>query len=271
MRSPFVKVAILLVLGLGLIAWQMAANARGGISAPAGGVALVLWPVQKGLIGLGNWISDVGQVMVRRGDIRSENERLRARLADAEGQNQRLLRYRRENEELRKLLKMPPLPGGKSLAAEIIGYDATDFTRHVTLNVGARAGVRPKDVVYTASGVVGQVIAAAPFSSQVLLLTDREAAAGAMTSRTLANGIVLGTGERICKFSYLDFGADVREGDLVVTNGLVSGKGAIFPKGLVIGRVLKVERDKTYSRLDAYIDPAVSFDRLNVVYVRVKG
>ncbi len=85
-----------------------------------------------------------------------------------------------------------------------------------------------------------------------------------MTARTMAKGIVQGTGDRICKMTYLDFQADVREGDLVLT----SGDSTIFPRGLVIGRVLKVEKNKTYSKMQAYIDPAVPFDRISAVYVR---
>lgn len=269
MRSFALKIALFLALMLGLVFWHNASVSRGAISAPATGVAAILRPFQRGLLAFGDWASDIGRVMIRRQDIASENETLKLRLADAEGQNQRLLRYRRENDELRRLLKMAPPNAGKPIAAEIIAFDATDFTQRVTLNVGSRQGVKPKDVVYSAYGLVGQVVEAGPISSVVILLSDRDSGVGAMTTRTLAKGVVLGTSERICKLSYLDFGADVREGDLVVTSGLVEKTGAIFPKGMVIGRVLKVEKDKTYGRMDAYIDPAVPFDRITAVYVRV--
>jgi rod shape-determining protein MreC len=191
---------------------------------------------------------------------------LRARLADAEGENKRLVRYRRENEELRQLLNMRKPSGGSGVAADVVSLASTDLARRITLNVGARQGVRPKDVVYTARGVVGQVIQVSPLTSKVLLLTDRQSGVGAMTARTTARGVVKGTGKSDCKMMYLDFQADVREGDLVVT----SGESEIFPKGLIIGRVLRVEKDKTYSNMTAYIDPAVPFDQISAVYVRVQ-
>jgi rod shape-determining protein MreC len=59
--------------------------------------------------------------------------------------------------------------------------------------------------------------------------------------------------------------ADVREGDTVLTSGLSD----IFPRGLVLGRVLKVERDKRYSRLTAQVEPAVPFDQVSAVNVRI--
>ncbi|MBW3636642.1 MAG: rod shape-determining protein MreC, partial [Armatimonadetes bacterium] len=271
MRIPAYPVVIAAVLGAGLVLWQNSASSRGGVSAPAGVAAATLSPLQRTLKASGDWLGDVGRVLVRRADIASQNEALQLRVADLEGQNARLSRLRRENVELRKLLEMPKVAGGRSLAAEIISYDASDFARRVTLNIGSRAGVAPKDVVYCAQGLVGQVTQVAPLTCVVTLLIDREGRAGAMTARTFAKGVIRGTGERICKLSYLDFNADVREGDLVTTSGLLIGRGAIFPKGMVIGRVVKVEKDKTYSRHEADVEPAVPFDRLSAVWVRVNA
>jgi rod shape-determining protein MreC len=268
MKSPVAKGALILVLILFVVGWQNWAVRRGG-GGPSGIISSVFSPAQQGSGAAGTYFGDVWRVLIHRGSLVRENEELRYRLADVEGQNSRLLRYRRENDELRGLLKIAPPAGGTGVAAEIVSFDATDYAQRVTLNIGSRRGVKPKDVVYCAYGLVGQVITVSPFTCTVILLTDRESGVGAMTSRTAAKGVVLGSGSRICKFTYLDFGADVREGDLVVTSGLIEGRGGIYPKGMVIGKVIKVERDTTYSRLDAYVDPIVPFDRLTAVFVRV--
>jgi rod shape-determining protein MreC len=97
-----------------------------------------------------------------------------------------------------------------------------------------------------------------------VLLTDRESGVGAMSTRTMAKGWVNGTGARTLQMSFLDYNSDVREGDLIVTSGL----SEIFPRGLIIGRVLRVDRNKSYSSLSAEIDPAVPFDQLSAVFVR---
>ncbi len=268
MRLPL-SILIALILGAGVVAWQNSAASQGKTAAPVGALAATMSPVQRFFKRTGSYFGDVGRVLVRRGDLTSQNAQLTERVADLEGQNARLSRLRRENQELRGQLQLPKIAGGRLLAAEIVSYDATDFARLVTLNVGARQGVRPKDVVYCAQGLVGQVSQVAPLTCVVTLLIDRDGRAGAMTSRTGARGVVQGTGERVCKLSYLDFAADVREGDTLVTSGLLTGRGAIFPKGLVIGRVIKVEKDKTYSRQEAYLEPAVAFDQISVVTVRV--
>lgn len=263
--SPAFLLFFLLALCAFAVAWSRLSRARGGQMAPASiAQGALQWP-QRATLAVGDWAGDVGRTLFRRGGTIAENDRLRRETESLRGQTLRLARYERENRELRALLKMPSPPGGATRAAPVVALDATDFARSITLGIGARAGVREKDAVFTPQGVVGQVEVVTPFTSTVTLLTDRASGVGAMTGRGLARGVVKGTGESTCRMAYLDFRADVREGDIVFT----SGDSQIFPRGLVIGRVERVERDKNLSQLTAWIDPAVSFDRLSVVGVRV--
>lgn len=266
LSSPLFIVLMLAVCAI-LVWWQKSAAQRGALSAPAGASLGVLGATNRVLDGVGGWFSDVGRTMIGRGSVLQENETLRGRVADLESQNRRMTRYRLENAELRGLLKTPKAPGGRSIAANIIALDASNYTRRVTLNVGSRRNVRVKDVVYVAQGVVGQVVEVSPFNCIVLLLTDGDAGAiGAMTSRTAAKGLLFGTGGPKCRLEiFSSYQADVREGDLVLTSGLSD----IFPRGLVLGRILKVKRDKSYSRLSAEVEPLAPLEKISTVYVRV--
>ena len=64
-------------------------------------------------------------------------------------------------------------------------------------------------------------------ASQVQLLIDRNAAAGALIERTRAQGVVLGQGSDTLRMEYVPGTADVKQGDLVVTSGI----DGIYPKG----------------------------------------
>jgi len=274
MRRSLTFFLVLLAIAGVLVFWQKRAQKSGGISTPASLTFAALRPGQKIVLSVGGWVSDVGRVMFRRNDLASENTALRGRVAEVEGQNLRLQRYRRENEELQSLLKMPKPEGGNSIAAQIVSFDVADYTQRIFININQRQGASRKDVVYTAHGIVGQIVNAdhkiLPIpTSEVLLLTDRTSSVGAVVARTGAIGIVQGTGGVLCKLEYLDFHADVREGDTVLTSGLVVKIGGVYPKGLVIGRIIKVERDKTLSRLTAFVDPSVPFDQITSVLVRV--
>lgn len=239
------------------------------MSAPAAASLGILGGANRVLDNVGGWFGDVGKTMFVRNGIASENAELKARVADLESQNQRLTRFRLENDDLRKLLQTPKAPGGKSIAADVVALDASNFTRRITLNVGSRQGVRAKDVVYASQGVAGQVIEVSPFNCVVLLLTDGDAGAiGAMTSRSGAKGLLFGTGNPTCRLEVMSsYGADVREGDLVLTSGLSD----IFPRGLVLGRILKVTRDKSYSRLTAEVAPAAPMEKLSTLWVRTQA
>src|SRR4028118_1064090 len=100
--TPFLLIFLLLAIAAVAVVWQHAARSNGAISTPEGAVYLVLRPVQYTLSTVGDWFSDLGRTMFRRGGVVEENERLRGEVANLRGQTQRLTRYRRENEELRR-------------------------------------------------------------------------------------------------------------------------------------------------------------------------
>ena len=256
---------------VGLIGWQTAAASRHAMSLPDSAATAALSPLQIGLRAGGAYLSDVGHVIVRRDDLASENVRLKTELDETRAQNARLLSLQRENEELRALLKIPDLPGGASIIAPVVSSDTSPLSRRLTLGVGTRQGVGARDVVYSAQGVVGQVTRVGEITCVVTLLIDREGALGARVARTGAQGVVLGDGTRIARLDYLAYDADVREGDTVLSSGLAREQGAVFPPGLVIGRVRSVEKNRVTSQQSALIEPAVPFESLSVVKVRLRG
>ncbi|BCM94293.1 cell shape-determining protein MreC [Abditibacteriota bacterium] len=257
------------VLCLGLVALQNAAMGRGRLDPVAGAGTALLSPLQSGLNGAGAYFSDIGRVIVHRDDLASENTRLRARIVDLEGQNARLSRLQRENVELRKLLKMPaPLPG-QNIGADVVAATRGDVTRRLTLGAGSRAGVAVKDVVYCAQGLVGQISSVGPWTSVVTPLVDRDGGAGAFVSRSGAQGLVVGNGSDVPKMLYLPFDADVRVGDLLLSSGAGQSDGAIYPRGIVIGHILKIEKDRAYSRQNAYVAPAVIPENLGAVWIHI--
>ncbi len=256
---------------VGLVGWQTVAAGRGAMALPDSVATLGLSPLQIGLRAGGDYLSDVGRVLIRRDDLASENARLRTELDQTRAQNARLLSLSRENEELRALLKIPDLPGGASVIVPVVSSDTSSLSRRLTLGVGAAQGVTLRDVVYSAQGVVGQVTRVGEMTSVVTLLIDREGALGARVGRSGAQGVVLGDGSRIARLDYLPYDADVRIGDMVLSSGVAREQGAVFPAGLVIGRITSVEKNRITSQQSAQIEPAVPFESLSVVKLRLRG
>lgn len=238
---------------------------------PDSAATIGLAPLQIGLRAGGQYLADISHVVMRRDDLASENARLRTELDETRAQNARLLGLGRENQELRALLKLPDLAGGATITAPVVSSDTSPLSRRLTLGVGRAQGVTARDVVYSAQGVVGQVTRVGEMTSVVTLLIDREGALGARVGRSGAQGVVLGDGSRLARLDYLPYDADVREGDMVLSSGLAREQGAVFPPGLVIGRVRSVEKNRQTSQQSATIEPSVPFESLSVVKVRLNG
>jgi rod shape-determining protein MreC len=118
--------------------------------------------------------------------------------------------------------------------------------------------------VVGAAGVIGRVIGRpAAHAAIVQLLIDRNAAAGAVTERTHAGGVVIGTeGDPPLGMDLVSNLADVQVGDTVVASGV----DGIYPRGFAIGRVQSVQRGTGLYR-NVTIRPAVDFSSIEEVLV----
>lgn len=195
---------------------------------------------------------------------RVENETLRARVADLEVrlQEQRALALRAERlQALMDLKASTPLP---TLAADVIAGIPNPGLRTVTIGKGSADGVQADMAVIAPEGIVGRVVGApAAHAARVQLLIDRYAAAGAVTERTRAGGMVAGVDrDPPLTMDLVSNLADVRPGDLVVASGV----DGIYPKGFRIGQVERSERGAQLYRTIT-VRPAVNFSSLEEVLV----
>ncbi len=258
---------LLLCLSALLVGWHQRAAQQGKISPPERLVLTVFYYPQLLLSRIGTAVSGQWQCLTSWRNLARENRALRQRVKTLESEKKQLLRYLAENQHLRRLLDLQPTLPHQPIAAEVVASDITNWLRRVWVSRGSRDGVQVKDVVVTPDGLVGQVLQVSHRSSYVLLLTDAESRVGARLVRSGAVGIVEGTGQRTCQMTRLDWRADVREGDLVMT----SGQSQIFPKGLLIGRVVAVRKDTHLSTQTAEIEPSVPFEKLDQVFVLKKN
>jgi rod shape-determining protein MreC len=197
--------------------------------------------------------------------VHQENEALKRQLAVAEirAQEQRAMADRARS--LERLLDLQNRLELKTTAAEVIAAGATLDFRALTIGKGSRQGLKRDMAVIAPAGVVGRIVATSPGAAHVQLLTDVNAAAGAVVERSRAQGIIVGAGDKGFLLSKVSEVADIVVGDLVVTSG-IEGKLAIYPKGFVIGRVETVKKiGSAYDEIT--VRPAVDFSSLEEVLV----
>jgi rod shape-determining protein MreC len=199
--------------------------------------------------------------IVRTPGLASDNGRLRT-------ENVAL---RTQNDELRERLSRVPaaqsladarLAHPDGLAAMVIGYDPEASMRVVTIDRGAKDGVRRDDGVVTGDGVVGRIIEVSPLSSKVLLVNDPTSKLPAVVQRGRWWAIAVGTSTRV-RLQYVSQDAKLRIGDRVVT-----GEGRSFRAGVLIGRVKEIAPFSA-GALDqtAIVQPAVDVSALSRVLV----
>ena len=155
-----------------------------------------------------------------------------------------------ENARLRALLELRPALNVKSQAAQVL-YEASDpYSRKVIIDRGATSGIVVASPVINEVGVLGQVTRVYPLSSEVTLLTDKDAAIPVLNSRTQARSAAFGSAAVVgggMEMRFMAGNADVQVGDLLTSSGV----DGVYPPGLPVAKVASVDRklDSGFARI----------------------
>jgi rod shape-determining protein MreC len=246
-----------------LAAMLVSANAGGGQRTdPLSRVVLeAIYPFQLAVTGTAAEVTKVWNGYLNLVGARAEADGLRARVRSLEGDLTRVAEIEAANRRLRRLLRFRRTLETPVVAARVISWDAGG-DRTVTLDKGERDGVVKGAAVIVPEGIVGHVFRTSAHSARVLLISDRNSGIDAVVQRSRVRGIVQGR-EDGCELKYIKRGADVEIGDSVVTSGL----DKIFPKGVLIGDVVRVMRRERGLFQSIVVEPRVAFERLEEVLV----
>jgi len=167
------------------------------------------------------------------------------------------------NTRLRKLLGFKKGSPLNLVTAQVVGVDASLYFKSIIIDKGLRHGIKKDLAVISPDGVVGRILKAMDSFSVVLLLFDQNFALDAMVQRTRSRGIVEGTGDSLCKLKYVLDSENIRCGDVVLTSGMEG----VFPKGIMIGEIVSVNRDEGSLFQNITIRPNCDFRKLEEVFV----
>lgn len=198
--------------------------------------------------------------------VSQENERLQQEIKRYIALNAEYREAVATNVRLNKLLNLAQNFGEPVLTAHVIGRDPALWFKTMTVDKGITAGVEKGMPVVTVEGVVGQVINVSPRFAKVLLATDPNSAVDAIIQSNRALGIIKGDGQGY-RLDYVLKDNAVGKDDLVVTSGM----GGVFPKGLLIGHVTDVGKDRRGMFHTITVRPAVNFRELEYVTIILKA
>ncbi len=267
-KAAFWLVTMILVLSIAVGIFNATKTDVSGIENV---VKIVISPVQKLFIDMGNSVSDFfgyfqdkDKLRQEADSIKKENTELKRKLAETEIS-------RLENEQLRKLLALKTDEYEfEFVAAEVVGRSPSNWYNSITINKGSADGIAVSHPVVSAgNALVGRISEVGTTWARITLLTDPLHSAGAAVLRSGEFGICEGdnalSAEGKFKLSFVSKNADITVGDTVATSGL----GGIYPKGLILGRVQKIFPDIKGISQYAEVVPEADLKNLRMVFVVV--
>jgi rod shape-determining protein MreC len=225
--------ALGLLLMVADVRWQLTQPLRSALS-------VVLYPVQWLAMRPVVWGELLGESLQSRDAAQQEARQNREQLLTQATRAAQVEQLTLENQRLRALLDLRGRLPVSTQAAEVL-YEAADpYSRKLIVNQGATQGVKLSAPVMDEHGVLGQITRLYPLLSEVTLLTDREQAISVLNTRTGLRGVAYGdySGAPQLELRYLATNADIEVGDILSTSGI----DGVYPPGLQVARVSKVER-----------------------------
>lgn len=232
----------------------------------------LLVPVQRVLADAGITSNRFVQAITEIERLQGDNAALRAEVDRLTLENVRLREQAFAAQQAAALGSLQQSLPYESVPAPVIARDPSNVLATIVLGSGTDAGVRVGHIVVSEQGLVGRISEVGANYSKVVLITDPTSRLSALVEGSRATGIVQGQFGDSLAMDWLLQTEPVQVGDVVVTAGLGLGDElrSLYPKGLVIGRVVQLQNAQTAAYRRAILAPAVDLRHLeNVLVVKI--
>ena len=221
--------------------------------------SVVKWPYNR-IKGSIEFFTEMKQYAIQNEKLIAENIELKEKVRQLEIDGI-------ENEQLRDMLNLTQKYSTENaVVAEVISVDSTWF-EVITVNKGSKHGIKENMTVLTPSGLVGKVTKVFDFSSQVTTILDVSNVVSASLTKTgdliSTKGDMELVKDGLLRLRYVPSDVLLSEGDVIETSGM----GGIYPKGIYIGLIKKVEEDDEVKKQYALVEPGVDFSKIREVLI----
>jgi rod shape-determining protein MreC len=267
------KVFILLIITIMLIAiMAISANNNRCMQWLSNMISVPLSPLQNAFSFLGKKIESGLTFFNDVKEIKKENEELKLIVAELQRENRELIGYRDKVIELREALSLKDQFNEYDIiGANVIAKDPGNWFNVFKIDVGEKDMVfEDMPVITSGKGLVGRIIGVNATSSKVISIIDEDSVVSGRLSKS-GGGYVIIRGDLTmkdkgyCRMDYIPLDVDVAVGDIVETSGL----GGLYPKGILIGKVIEVKKSTSEMSRYAIIKPEVDFKKLDEAFILV--
>ena len=231
--------------------------------------AVVTAPVQRAAGAVADWATGVYNYAHNYSALEDQVLQLEQEISKLEAQSRDAQQALAENERLRELLDLRERRQDFVFeSATVLSRSTTNWESAFTISKGSEQGVTAGDCVITATGeLVGIISEVGAGQSTVITIIDPEIQMGGLVFRTDSAAILEGSFDLLAegrlKLSYLPDDVELISGDTVLT----SGRGEVYPSGLVVGTVEEVRTDISGVSRYAVVEPAADLAHLTQVFV----
>ena len=149
------------------------------------------------------------------------------------------------------------------IAASVIGEDLKNWFKCIIIDKGRDHGVKEKMPVITPKGVVGQAVEVNKWHSKVMIINDTNSSVDVYVDGKNSRGILEGIDQTTLKLKYVLKNDEIAIGDKLIT----SGKDSIYPKGIPVGIIITINRNKAGIFADVDVMPFNNYKRLDEVLI----
>jgi rod shape-determining protein MreC len=235
------------------------------------GVGFAIAPVQGSLADGTRSVTEVLGAFGEIDSLRRENTDLRDTVTRLQDELASLESVAEERERLAKLLEVRDRIEQATVAAGVIGGQASQFERVLTIDRGSASGIRAGDPVLSEGGALaGRISEVGENWASVMLISDTRSLVIGRDSRTRATGDVTGRLSAPLAMAKIKSTDRIDVGDRVVTAGIdLKRFQSLFPPGIPIGRVVDVQAEAGAIFKTALVQPQADLDHLEDVLVLV--
>ena len=200
----------------------------------------------------------LGELFSSRGNLRGRISQLESELILLRVKTEKMAALTVENNRLRGLLGSAAKLQDNVLVAELIGVNPDPEDQQVVIDKGSADNVYVGQPVLDARGLMGQVMEVSQFTSRVLLISDQTHSIPVQVMRSNLRLIAQGTGiDQQLELLHVNFTADIKVGDQLLSSGL----GNRFPAGYPVGVVDRVDYEPGKPFAEVIARPSARLER----------
>lgn len=247
-----------------ILTWET----RDEISPMEKSISHVIVPIQKGVTYFGDWLTGQVDFVQNIGELEAMNIELQEQVELLTYENQILEQSKLELMRLRALQELGSRYADyPKTGARVIGKDPGNWYSVFTIDKGTDDGIAVDMVVLAGAGLVGKIIEVGPGYAKIRSIIDDNSSVSAIVARTndlcTVRGDLTLFNEGYLSVDYISDDINLVLNDEITTSHL----GTVYPPGILIGEVIKIEDNPSNLTQSAYIKPYVNFKDLQEVLV----